>query len=337
MVRERASRLLTTWITKDRFVDPFPIAGEEWITFNEFRGVKLSCPYQVSNKGRVRRKGGVILQGSVTFDGYHEIQLSRADSANGWNVRVHVIVLRLFVGDPPSDMKDPTVQHINHDKLDNRVENLCWMSSYRNNQEGHGRRTRIVDESGEHIFNSQKLASKYIGRYDDYIAECINHGYKIASSNGQEVEVYTEINKEWIKYVRSVPTNRNRCKLVRDDQIVEFDSFWACDSYLGQPKGYVSNAVLNSWPVLPNEAYEFYTFNHDTQEYEQYVATKRKSKNFATKCQITDSAGHTEIFPSITAAAKYIGRDSEYLRVAIKENRTIKDSNNQVVIAVLLS
>ena len=46
------------------------------------------------------------------------------------------------------------------------------MSAFDNNQDGHGRRVKLIE----------KVASEFIGRYEDYISECIREGYKITRS-----------------------------------------------------------------------------------------------------------------------------------------------------------
>lgn len=322
-----------SWISDKEFFSDCPIEGEVWIDFDTYKGKKLSNIYQISNKGRLRRLNGPIITGTLTHDGYHTVSMVAADSGGrSMSTGAHQIVLRMFVGDPPKGMIDPTVQHINHDKLDNRVENLCWMSAFDNNQERHGRRAKIIDSDGEHVFGSQKQASHYIGRYEDYISECINHGHRITNANGQNVEVYTEIDGQWIKYERPVPTNRSFCKLIRNGACKEFESLQACSRYLGKDASYVSNMLFNSWPILPNEDHEFFRYDHDLREYVKYLPTSERVMHHARKCNIVIEGIEHE-FPSISKAAEFIGRDSEYLRIAIKEGKVVRDKLGRIVYA----
>ena len=121
-----------SWITNTAFFSDSNLPGEEWREFKEYSNHMLNHSYMISNKGRIRNSKGDLIRGSISFDGYHEVMVDNVP------VRVHRAVLLIFQGGPPEDMESPTVQHINHDKLDNRIENLCWMSAFDNNQEGHG-------------------------------------------------------------------------------------------------------------------------------------------------------------------------------------------------------
>lgn len=322
------------WISDEEFYNIRELDGEEWKDLYSYKGCELKYIYQVSNKGRIRKKGyNNPLVGAITFDGYHEVTIYTAcvnsTEKRSFTVRVHSLVLTLFQGPPPAEMVQPTVQHLNHDKLDNRIENLCWMSAFDNNQEGHGVRTKVVDRSGEHLFNSQKVASTYIGRYADYIAECINCGYRITSKGGEAVEVYTEKNNEWVKYSRPVPGNRTWCRLVKDGETFNFESYQECDKFLGKSPGYTTYIVSNSWPLLEGD-YKFFIFDKVSSSYKEYVPTSKRLKHFARRCVVTNNS-EVHNFPSISAAAKFLGRDSEYVRLAVRDNKTVKDCNGNIV------
>jgi hypothetical protein len=86
--------------------------------------------YEVSNLGNVksfaRYKDGKLMKPSIRKDGYLEVHLSN----NGSKLcLVHRLVLQAFL---PIDDKE--VNHKNHDKSDNRLENLEWCSSSENSR-----------------------------------------------------------------------------------------------------------------------------------------------------------------------------------------------------------
>ena len=60
-------------------------------------------------------------------DGYKVVALKRIGVNSPRKTSVARVILMTFRGLPPADMKQPTVEHVNGDKRDNRIENLIWL------------------------------------------------------------------------------------------------------------------------------------------------------------------------------------------------------------------
>ena len=97
--------------------------------------------YEVSNTGLVRRTPGFAADGrrvrggelsKVIVKKYHLVLLQ--NEGEKWMPRVHQLVALAFLGEPPGliGVTGWTVNHKNFDKLDNRVENLEWMTAQEN-------------------------------------------------------------------------------------------------------------------------------------------------------------------------------------------------------------
>jgi hypothetical protein len=94
---------------------------EQWLPVKDYEG----C-YEVSNLGRVKSLhlvGGAtrILKGAKKRWGYIEVSLYK--NGVGKNRSVHRLVAVAFIPNPENKLE---VNHINGDKVDNRVENLEW-------------------------------------------------------------------------------------------------------------------------------------------------------------------------------------------------------------------
>lgn len=92
-----------------------PDAPEKW------RLVPSLEPYEVSDFGRVRRAGRLLL-GFFDSDGYHRISTSIAGARR--QVSVHTMVLFAFVGPRPTP--EHQCAHWDGDRIHNRLGNLRW-------------------------------------------------------------------------------------------------------------------------------------------------------------------------------------------------------------------
>lgn len=97
---------------------------EEWKTIRE------SDNYEISNLGRFRNSNGRILKLHINSRGYLICNISV--NAKVSKVKIHRLVAQAFI-----DNESETVNHINGDKLNNNVDNLEWMTAFENKQHYH--------------------------------------------------------------------------------------------------------------------------------------------------------------------------------------------------------
>ena len=108
---------------------------EVWLDIHD-----LNDDYQISNLGQIRRitpcngQGshktyvGKILKTELSTKGYVRVCIYR----NGKRKRlyIHRLVSKYFI---PNPCNKKCIHHINHDKLDNTIDNLRWCDTEENN------------------------------------------------------------------------------------------------------------------------------------------------------------------------------------------------------------
>lgn len=116
--------------------------------------------------GRIRKYKGKELNLHMDKDGYFIIGLSK----NGIYklMKVHRLVADAFV---PNIDNLPEVHHLNHDRKDNRIQNLKWVSKdeqrdehWRTAQSNKiGTRLRVVGHGIDKIYNSSNEVERELG------------------------------------------------------------------------------------------------------------------------------------------------------------------------------
>lgn len=164
---------------------------EEWRTVVTDNG-EIWDNYEVSTEGRVRNvKTGRIKKQTVA-NRYKQVYLSK--NGKGRNFRVNRLVAFAFI--PNDDVENKTqVNHINEDKLDNRVENLEWVSPKQNQNHGscserkgksRGKKVRCV-ETGQEFYSIREV-QRQLGLPFQNVAKCCKNGHRCGGFHWEYVE-----------------------------------------------------------------------------------------------------------------------------------------------------
>jgi len=173
-----------------------PKKSEQWKDVPEWDGL-----YEVSDKGRVRnRTTGRILSQQVTRN-YYYVCLA-APGRRRRNMSVHRLVLRAF--NPGDDSL--TVNHMNCNKLDNRIENLEWATYQENNRHAiaNGRndsrgsknyQAKLTEDAARVIANSNVSLRVLSYMFDTTWSTCsrIRNGKTWAHATGKGRSLTTEL------------------------------------------------------------------------------------------------------------------------------------------------
>lgn len=138
--------------------------------------------YFISNKGNMKclsRSGKefVFLKGRVDHRGYRRVEL------DGKMALVHRLVAQHFI---PNPFEKGTVNHKNENKLDNRVENLEWLTNGENHNYG-TRNIRVAKALQKPILRISKNTGEVLERYPSLkaaVADGYNHSAVSRCANG---------------------------------------------------------------------------------------------------------------------------------------------------------
>ena len=144
------------------------IDTQEWHPIHTLPGFSQCIEYYVSRSGQVKSTKGrkeTILKGAVIKSGYRKVTLQqRLGQGPEKQVYVHTLVALAFLGKPPTPLGKAkgctVVDHIDDDKLNNRVENLQWLSVKENICKKPYRKFQKVEKTEDQIL-VQKCRNRY--------------------------------------------------------------------------------------------------------------------------------------------------------------------------------
>lgn len=98
----------------------------------EFRDIKGFESYQVSNLGRIysKKRRACLKVKRLAGRGYYQVRLSK--NGKYYYKNLHRLIAETFIPNPNNYR---TVNHINGNKLDNRISNLEWVDDCRQQHE----------------------------------------------------------------------------------------------------------------------------------------------------------------------------------------------------------
>lgn len=142
--------------------------------------------YRITRTGEVIGKHGKPLKGHIDRCGYKEVLFCYYPHFQKWML-VHRLVLSTF--SPINDMEQFDVNHINGDKLDNRLENLEWCTRSENIQHSYknGLQRKVTNPHGTYkVLNEDDFSvirdMHYQGYCDREIAAEIECSRSLVSS-----------------------------------------------------------------------------------------------------------------------------------------------------------
>lgn len=116
-----------------------------------WKPIEESTHYEVSNLGNVRNSlTGYILKGRLSKSGYLQVSIVLKETNKQANRYIHRLVAIYFLENPENKRE---VNHKNGDKIDNRVENLEWVTSSENQLHR------------QHVLGKQKTSQRRIGQF----------------------------------------------------------------------------------------------------------------------------------------------------------------------------
>ena len=108
-------------VNSERWLDLKDLLNEEWRDIKCYEGL-----YKVSNYGRVKSTKNNIILKNIVSKGYFQVSLHNKGRKN---FKVHRLVGLIFIPNPKKLLE---INHIDGNKLNNRIDNLEWCTRQEN-------------------------------------------------------------------------------------------------------------------------------------------------------------------------------------------------------------
>lgn len=130
--------------------------------------------YRYDEQGNLlKRRGKGLIKTFPDKDGYLKYHLGQNGKTH--NVFVHRVVWTIFKGDIPDGL---TVDHINNNRRDNRIENLQLLTAEENAVKGNARRWHVVTPEGyDYVIYNLEAYCREMGLNASHMRE-VARGYK---------------------------------------------------------------------------------------------------------------------------------------------------------------